>query len=262
MMANRATRADQTVLRNQGHELLTARSASDDASRRRRLPRRLFRGIVHALSHRFILRRRSTTQSHAAGFRLVVPPTVFPPRIFLTSEFFAAFIDRLDLAGLRVADVGTGSGILALAAARVGAASVTAIDINPNAARAAHQNAQRNGFGDVLRGVCSHLMSGLAARPLFDVILSSPPSFSGEPLDLADRAWHSGAENRDIAALFEQTRERLHPRGRMYLLLSSDSDLSQIGALIARQSFQVRCVAARSIFFESFFVYELTRPHP
>jgi len=178
----------------------------------------------------------------------------------LTSEFFAAFIDRLDLAGLRVADVGTRSGILALAAARAGASSVTAIDINPNAARAAHQNAQSNGFGDVLSGVCSHLMSGLAARPLFDVILSSPPSFSGEPLDLADRAWHSGADNRHIAELFEQTWERLHPRGRMYLLLSSDSDLAQIGALIARQSFQVRCVAARSIFFESFFVYELTRP--
>jgi release factor glutamine methyltransferase len=185
----------------------------------------------------------------------------FRRQFFLTSEFFAAFIDRLDLAGLRVADVGTGSGILALAAARAGASSVTAIDINPNAARAAHQNAQSNGFGDVLSGVCSHLMSGLAARPLFDVILSSPPSFSGEPLDLADRAWHSGADNRHIAELFEQTRERLHPRGRMYLLLSSDSDLAQIGALIARQSFQVLCVAARSIFFESFFLYELTRPN-
>jgi ribosomal protein L11 methylase PrmA len=40
---------------------------------------------------------------------------VFHPRWFITSEFFASFISRL---GKRVADVGTGSGILALAAVR------------------------------------------------------------------------------------------------------------------------------------------------
>jgi len=82
MIPKSGNRADQAVLRNKGRDLLIASGAAADASRRRRLPRRLFRGIVHALSHRFILRRRTTTQSHAAGFRLLVPPTVFPPRIF------------------------------------------------------------------------------------------------------------------------------------------------------------------------------------
>ena len=52
------------------------------------------------------------------------------PCYFITSEFFASFIDRLDLNGKRVADVGMGSGILALAA-RAGAACVTAVDVNP-----------------------------------------------------------------------------------------------------------------------------------
>ena len=56
-------------------------------------------------------------------------------------------------------------------------------------------------------------MSGIAPRPLFDVIISSPPSFPGEPRDLADRAWHAGPEYRDIKALFEQARERLAPGG-------------------------------------------------
>ena len=72
---------------------------------------------------------------------------VFHPGYFLTSAFFAQFLLTVDLNGKRVADVGTGSGILALAAAQAGAASVLALDINPNAAQAALENARANGFG-------------------------------------------------------------------------------------------------------------------
>jgi len=194
---------------------------------------------------------------HAAGFRLVVPPTVFHPRIFLTSEFFAAFVGQLDLTGQRVADVGTGSGILALAAARAGAMSVVALDVNPNAARAAADNARTNGLGERIAAVCSDLLSPLVPRMLFDVILSNPPSFAGDPIDLADRAWHAGEDYRDIAALFEQARNRLRPGGRMYVLLSSDSDLNLLGSLIAQAKFRSRPVAQRSILIESMIIYEL-----
>ena len=76
---------------------------------------------------------------------------------------------------------------------------------------AAHENARINGLGDRVTGVCSNLLSGLAARPLFDVIVSNPPYFAGEPRDLADRAWHSGPSHRDIVELFVQARERLAP---------------------------------------------------
>jgi hypothetical protein len=58
---------------------------------------------------------------------------VFHPRYFLTSEFFADFLSGTDLVGKWVAGVGMGSAILALAAARAGAASVVAVDINSNA---------------------------------------------------------------------------------------------------------------------------------
>jgi release factor glutamine methyltransferase len=221
------------------------------------LPRRFLREAIHFFSYHLILKRRWTAVSRAAGFRLRVPPTVFHPRLFLTSEYFARFIGGLDLTGKRVAEVGTGTGILALAAARAGAANVVAIDINPNAARAAAENARSNGFGERVAPVCSNLLSALAPRPLFDVILSSPPSFAGEPRDLADRAWHAGPNYRDIASLFEQARERLAPGGRVYVLLSSDSDLELMGALFARAQLRARPVAERSILIESLIIYEL-----
>jgi len=219
--------------------------------------RRLLRRVIHFLSYHLILARRSTRATRAAGFRLTVRPTVFHPRFFISSEAFAAFIDGLDLSGKSVADVGTGSGILALAAARAGAANVIAADINPNAALCAAENARANGMGERVTAVCTNLLSALAPRPLFDVILSSPPKHAGEPRDLADRGWHAGPNYRDIAALFDQSRERLKPGGRLYVMVSSDSNLDLFGTLIDRAGFRARLVHERSIFIESFIIYEL-----
>jgi release factor glutamine methyltransferase len=60
-----------------------------------------------------------------------------------------------------------------------------------------------------------------------------------------------------VAPLFDQARERLAPGGRVYLLLSSDSDLDLFSALIVRARFEARLVAERSIFIESLIIYEL-----
>src|SRR5262245_14820787 len=134
--------------------------------------RRAFRWIVHFLSYNFILSRPTIRTSYAAGFRLSVRPTVFHPKFFISSEKFASFLDTLDLTGKRVCEVGTGTGILALAAARAGAANVVATDINPNASLSAKENADANGLGDRVTGVCMNLMAAIAPGPRFDVILS------------------------------------------------------------------------------------------
>jgi release factor glutamine methyltransferase len=236
------------------------RSAILESTRRSapaRSPTRLLDEVVHFLSYRFILARRSTRVSHAAGLRLTVPPTVFHPGFFLTSEFFAAFIARLDLGGKRVVDVGTGTGILALAAARAGADNVLAIDINPKAVEAAAANASANGLAGRVAAVCSDLFSGVAPQLRFDVILSNPPFFCGEPRDVADRAWNAGPGCRDIAQLFVQARARLAPGGLMYVVLSSHADLGLFDELIVGAGFRWRIAAKRSILIEQLLIYEL-----
>ncbi len=50
--------------------------------------------------------------------------------------------------GMEILDLGCGSGILSAVALLLGAESATAVDIDPNAARIARENAQRNGIGD------------------------------------------------------------------------------------------------------------------
>jgi ribosomal protein L11 methyltransferase len=60
-------------------------------------------------------------------------------------------LEELLRPGMAVLDLGTGSGILALAAAKLGAASVLALDIDPQAAAVARENARLNGLEAVVQ---------------------------------------------------------------------------------------------------------------
>jgi hypothetical protein len=78
---------------------------------------------------------------------------------------------------------------------------------------------------------------------------------------LADSGWHAGAAYRRIAPLFGHCRERLTPGGRMYVMVSSDSDLDLFGGLISTAGFRAKLAYEHSIFIESFIIYELV-PEP
>jgi methylase of polypeptide subunit release factors len=235
------------------------RTALDRPGRSHGPLRRALRNTLHYLSYHFVLKRPKTQVSRAAGFQLTVPPTVFHPGYFISSEAFAKFVDGLDLSGRTAVDVGTGSGIIALAAARAGAQTVIATDINPNAGAAAAENARANGLGGKVKGLCCDLLAAIEPKPIFDVVFSSPPKHAGEPKDLADAGWHAGAGNRNILNVFQQARERLKPGGRFYLMISSDSDLDLYGKAIADAGFHARLAVEHSILFESFLLYELTQ---
>jgi HemK-related putative methylase len=226
------------------------------------LLRRAARRALHAAAYRFVLNppRARTRRVRAAGLDLVVPPTVFHPRLFVSSELLAGVVDDLSLDGRRVADAGTGSGILALAAARAGATSVLAVDVNPAAARAARTNAARNGYADRVHALCGDLLSAVSPDARFDIVLSNPPFFADEPRDLADRAWHAGRGYRHIAPLFAQTRARLAPGGRAYVVLSSGGEVERLLAFADAAGFRHRVARERRLLFESLVVYELT-PH-
>jgi ribosomal protein L11 methyltransferase len=75
-----------------------------------------------------------------------------------------ALLQRVPVEGRRVLDIGTGSGVLAIAAWRLGAGTVTGIDYDPDALESARENVERNGAGAGVTLVQSDL-DALAARP-------------------------------------------------------------------------------------------------
>ncbi|MDO2437381.1 50S ribosomal protein L11 methyltransferase [Aeromonas veronii] len=65
-----------------------------------------------------------------------------------TTALCLQWLDGLDLTGKTVVDFGCGSGILGIAALKLGAARVIGIDIDPQAIQASRDNAARNGVAD------------------------------------------------------------------------------------------------------------------
>jgi ribosomal protein L11 methyltransferase len=75
--------------------------------------------------------------------------------------------------GDRVLDVGTGSGILAIAAAKLGAIAVDAFDIEPVSVRAARQNAARNGVAARVRIEVATSVADSPFAGSYDLVLAN-----------------------------------------------------------------------------------------
>jgi ribosomal protein L11 methyltransferase len=144
------------------------------------------------ISERLVVRPSWVAHVRAPGQREVVidPGQAFGTGTHPSTWLALEWVDRLAgklSAGARVLDVGTGSGVLGIAAALLGSGRVVAFDLDAIAAREAHANAARNGcaarmavfagglealsgagfdlvVANLLRSEALPLLGGLAAR--------------------------------------------------------------------------------------------------
>jgi ribosomal protein L11 methyltransferase len=131
---------------------------------------------VLRIGHRIVV--RPTWRRHRRGPGDVVlaldPGMAFGTGLHPTTRLCLAAIeglaDRGELAGVRVLDVGCGSGILAIAAVRLGAVAAVGVDTDPIAIEATVANARRNRLGRSIRARPGSIPSG---EPPFDVVLAN-----------------------------------------------------------------------------------------
>jgi release factor glutamine methyltransferase len=153
--------------------------------------------------------------------RLIALPGVFRP---ISDSRLLAECLRGELSpGAHVADVCTGTGLLAVTAALHGAVAVAATDRSRRAVFNARVNARLN-------GVAVHAVRGDLLEPLdgrrFDLIVSNPPYVPAEtdalPSGGPARAWDAGRNGRAVIdRLCDEAPGRLRPGGALLLVHSS-----------------------------------------
>jgi release factor glutamine methyltransferase len=174
--------------------------------------------------------------------RLRVLPGVWRPHN--DAVLVARLVAERELAqGRDVLDMFTGSGALALAAARLGARSVTAVDVSRRALATVALNAYRNGVGvRVRRG---DLFAAVAGA-MFDLVLANPPYYPGQatlPARGGARAWEGGTDGRAlIDPLCTQAGRHLRPGGRLLLVHGSVNDERASIELLRRHGLEAEVV--------------------
>ena len=193
---------------------------------------------------------------HEAPF--IVTPSVFNPKVPRTGEFLAAQIDsRLVDADSEVLDMGTGSGVCAVLAARH-ARRVVAVDINMAAVRCAGINALLNNLEHKVDIRHGDLFEPVAAQR-FDLVLFNPPFLQGTPRDDRDRAWRSN----DVAERFAAgLGSHLKPGGSALVLLSTFGDAMLFLDGFRRHGFSIALWAERRFVNEKLAVFRLMLPNP
>lgn len=149
-------------------------------------------------------------------------------------------------------EMGAGTGLVALHAAKLGA-KVTAADVNPKAVECTRRNAARNGIRlEVVRSDLFEKVTGI-----FDVIAFNPPYLPGTASSTSwvEKAWAGGEEGSEMALEFLANAWRhLAPGGSIFMVLSSVGGLMSL-LKGARERYESEMLEEKHMFFESIYAY-------
>lgn len=192
----------------------------------------------------------------AASPVLGVPGTsveIYPPQqdSYLLID---AMTESETLGNTRVADLCTGSGVVAIAAARAGAAEVLAFDICPRAVQYARRNARASGVDvQVHRGSWSRASEFTP----FDLVVANPPYVPQAPVDDHRisaagpvQAWNGGAAGRSVLDPLCEAVPQLLAEGGTFLVVQSEcADIPRTVAVLRSHGMRTEVVAQKLIPF-------------
>lgn len=181
------------------------------------------------------MRTHSTPYSfEVMGLPIVVLPNVWSPAYDWSSLFYVENFP--EVSGLNFLEIGCGTGVISVFAARNGANKVVAVDVNPDAVRNALQNFERfevkNGEAYI-----SDLFSNVSG--IFDVVTWNAPYHGSKPADLLERGC-ADESYQDIRRFFREVGRYLKPGGLVVFGFSESGDLPLLESLITEHGFRVK----------------------
>lgn len=154
----------------------------------------------------------------------------------------------IELAGLldvqpgeTVLDLGCGSGLLSIGAAKLGARQVIATDVDPSALAAGRQNARINGLEGRIELREGSWFEAVGEEERFDVIIATPPQTPGPTPHGSRYGGWDGTEH--LISIIAGASAHLNPvRGRLWLLAISLANPDLLRQELARHFADVRLI--------------------
>ena len=172
--------------------------------------------------------------------RITGAPSVLPPRDWTTAQAVWASELLQNRPEGPILELFTGSGQIGLLAASLSGRALVAVDINPDAAKCARENANRAGLAHLVDIRCADIESALADDETYPLIIADPPwvphsrvhHFPQDPPLAIDGGEDGLRLARNCLRVIES---HLQPRGAALLQLGSREQVDQLGGELSSE---------------------------
>ncbi len=180
---------------------------------------------------------------------------------YLAAEFIGEYLNRIRKDKLSIIDVGTGTGILGLSAARsMKVDSAILSDINPDAVELARKNYESN--RDMINAKCSFVTANLFSgiRGGFDMVIFNAPYLKREGARKGESWWDGGRDGIEVSLRFlKESMRHLNPGASVFLVYSSLGNEERLVKAIKDLGFRVAESKGKHFFFEDIKVSRLEK---
>jgi release factor glutamine methyltransferase len=180
------------------------------------------------------------------GITITVFPGVFHPGFFYSTKILLEFIEQQNVHEKEFLELGCGSGIISILAAKKGA-FVTACDISKKAVENTLLNATKNNVNIVTAH--SDLFEQLPNKK-WDWIIINPPYYPSDPKNEAEYAWYCGQEYQYFEKLFHTLPDNIHAETHILMILSEVCALEKIVAIARGYNFGFEKIDEKNVWVD------------
>ena len=216
---------------------------------------KLLKYVVARTYKPLLVRYLSKTRVYAyKGIVLSIPRQVFHPGFFFSTKLLLNYIGHLQLRHKKFLELGAGSGLISIFAAKEDA-EVVATDINPVAIEFLEMNKRANNVNISI--INSDLFDDIPEQP-FDIIAINPPYYKKNPSSHAEYAWCCGENGEYFKKLFNDLGKFLHKDSLVLMILCDGCDYEMVQRIAGSRKFEMNCVFRKKNLLENNFIFKIS----
>jgi len=184
-----------------------------------------------------------------------VLPGVFHPGLFFSTKMLLSFVDTLNFESKAFLELGAGTGIISILAAKKGA-TVYASDISSKAVENVKLNAAKN---NVQINIFESDLFKNIPDIQFDYIIINPPYYIRDPRKEEEYAWFCGSNFEYFKSLFNSLSNYMGNDSKVFIILSEVCDIQKIKSIGIENEFDWELKVKKQIWGEKNYIFQIKK---